>query len=326
VKGLLYAGTERDVYVSFNDGDDWLPLTLNLPHSSVRDLIVHGDDLAVATHGRGFWILDNITPLRELVRRSSSGSRASEGGRSFLFKPQTAYRLRRNQNTDTPLPPEFPAGQNPPNGAILDYYLAADAQHVTLEVFTSSGAPVRRYSSDDKPEVVNEKDLTVTTYWLRPPQVLSTTRGMHRFVWDLRYPTPGAVQRDLPISAIYRDTPREPLGVIAVPGSYTVKLTIDGTSSSFPLTLKMDPRATITAAGLSQQFALATKLVDLMNRTYAPLSGSQPLEPALRAALAAVNTDLATAYDAIESTDRAPTTQIVRTVADLEQRVARLLR
>jgi photosystem II stability/assembly factor-like uncharacterized protein len=340
VKGLLYAGTERDVYVSSDDGDDWQPLTLNLPHSSVRDLIVHGDDLAVATHGRGFWILDNITPLRQLARdtrassASPSGSSAStassaslSGERSsFLFKPQTAYRLRRNQNTDTPLPPEFPAGRNPPNGAIIDYYLAADAQHVTLEVLTSSGALVRRYSSDDKPEGVDEKDLTVTTYWLRPPQTLSTARGMHRFVWDLRYPTPGSVQRDLPISAIHRDTPLEPLGVLAVPGTYTLKLTIDGTASSAPLALKMDPRATITGAGLSQQFALATKLVDLMNRTYAPLTGSQPLDPALRAELTAANTDLATAYDAVESTDRAPTTQAVRTVNQLEQRVRKLLK
>ena len=327
VKGLLYAGTERDVYVSSDDGDDWQPLTLNLPHSSVRDLIVHGDDLAVATHGRGFWILDNVTPLRQLARDARASSASLSGERSsFLFKPQTAYRLRRNQNTDTPLPPEFPAGRNPPNGAIIDYYLAAEAQHVTLEVFTSSGTLVRRYSSDDKTEVVDEKELTVTTYWVRPPQTLSTARGMHRFVWDLRYPTPGSVQRDLPISAIYRDTPREPLGVLAVPGTYTVTLTIDGTSSSSPLMLKMDPRATITAAVLSQQFALATKIVDLMNRTFAPLTGSQPLDPALRAELTAVNTDLATAYDAVESTDRAPTTQAARTVNELEQRVARLLK
>jgi photosystem II stability/assembly factor-like uncharacterized protein len=317
VKGLLYAGTEREVYVSFNDGAGWQLLTLNLPHSSVRDLIVKGDDLAVATHGRGFWILDNITPLRQLAGRAVSI------GQSFLFKPQIAYRLRRNQNTDTPLPPEVPAGKNPPDGAIVDYYLGADAAGpVTLEIFTASGKLVRRYSSADKPEPVNEDEFNHPSYWVRPPRTLSATKGMHRFVWDLRYPSPGAVHHEYPISAIPADTPREPLGVLAVPGAYSVKLTVNGTTESQPLTLKMDPRASITATGLQQQFALATRLADAMNRTFEALQADRAKQnPELARALSALNRDLATAYEVVEGSDRAPTTQAVAAVTALEERL-----
>jgi photosystem II stability/assembly factor-like uncharacterized protein len=337
VKGLLFAGTERAVYVSFNDGDDWQPLSLNLPHTSVRDLIVKNDDLVVATHGRGFWILDNVTPLRELTTAGRSGSPeraplqpgpgdlAQAFRPAHLFKPQIAYRLRRNQNTDTPLPPEVPAGQNPPDGAIIDYYLDADVRGpVTLEISTV-GKMVRRYSSDDKAEPYDEKNYNVPMYWARQSRVLSAAKGMHRFVWDLRYPAPGAVERDFPISAIYRDTPLEPLGVFAVPGAYTVKLTVDGATYIRPLTLKMDPRAKITALGLTQQFRLATRIADMMNRSFSALSSPRPPAPSHQDDLKAINADLATAYDAVEGSDRAPTTQAVKAVAALEQRLRKLI-
>ena len=343
VKGLLFAGTERDVYVSFDDGDRWQPLTLNLPHSSVRDLVVHGDDLAIATHGRGFWILDDITPLRQLNRgpeRAAPPSGVADNGRlsnrgaglsapPVLFKPQIAYRLRRNRNTDTPLPPEVPAGQNPPDGAIINYYLPTDAAGpVTLEILSGSASLsgagsaspsgersnlVRRYSSDDRPEPLNEKELTVPAYWIRPPRVLASSKGMHRFVWDYRYPPPDAFQRDLPISAIYLDTPREPLGVLARPGTYVVKLTVGGQSFTEPLTLKMDPRASIGVAGLTRQFMLATKIVDMMHRSYV-------------AKLTDLNNDLATALDVVEAADRAPTIQAATAVANLERRLNTALR
>ncbi|HXI29578.1 MAG TPA: hypothetical protein VNG89_14165, partial [Vicinamibacterales bacterium] len=314
-RGLLFAGTERDVYVSFDDGDPWQSLTMNLPHTSVRDLIVHGDDIAVATHGRGFWILDNITPLRD-IRRSAEAVAPNERSAKalaerpvILFRPAVAYRLRRNQSTDTPLPPEVPAAQNPPDGAVIDYYLAADARGpVTLEILRSASPSgerslVRRYSSDDRAEPYDEKAIDVPMYWARPLRTLPATRGMHRFVWDLRYPRPGVVHRDFPISAIYRDTPLEPLGVLALPATYTVKLTVDGSTFTQPLTVKMDPRAAITPVGLSQQFALATTIADLMNRTFAAI-GRQPAGGAQQSAAAqadkdleAVNTDLATAFD-----------------------------
>ena len=382
-RGLLFAGTERQVYVSFDDGDDWRPLSLNLPRTSVRDLIVHGDDLAIATHGRGFWILDNMTPLRELAdigrhtgrtlqagvgaqprARAGVGAEAVVGAGqtsvaadprvrptvgadprvrpnvsqgavrdaqgfspAFLYKPQLAYRLRRDNWTDTPLPPEFPAGANPPDGAIIDYYLDA-AGPVTLEVTTAAGKLVRRYSSADAPEPLDEKSVNVPMYWARPPRTLSAERGMHRFVWDLRYPPPGAVQRDFPISAIAGDTPLEPLGVLAVPGSYVVKLTAGGTTLTRPLTLKMDPRAAITTLGLAQQFTLATRVVEMMNRSFAVIATAGPQSPAprLKDDLIALNTDLATAYDVVEGADRAPTRQAAKAVTHLEQRLQALLK
>jgi len=333
-RGLLFAGSEREVSVSFDDGDTWQPLTLNLPHTSVRDLIVHGDDVAVATHGRGFWILDNITPLRQLARSPerlalpSDTRSASLSGerRAILFKPAVAYRLRRNQNTDTPLPPEVPAGQNPPDGAMIDYYLAADAPGpVTLEITSASHNVVRRYSSADPPEPYDEKSINVPMYWARPPRTLAASKGMHRFVWDLRYPRPGAVQRDFPISAIIHDTPLEPLGVLAVPGTYTVTLTVDGKTFTQPISVKMDPRATITPLGLTQQFTLATKLVDLMDKTYAAAISLEPQAARRREDLEALNGDLSTAYDAVEGSDRAPTAQATRAVTALEQRARRLL-
>jgi hypothetical protein len=247
----------------------------------------------------------------------------------FLYKPATAYRLRRNNNTDTPLPPEVPAARNPPDGAIVDYVLAADAPGpVTLEILTATGKRVRRYSSADPPEQIDEKELNVPAYWARPPQMLRTTKGMHRFVWDLRYPAPGAVQRDLPISAVYRDTPREPLGVLAVPGVYTVKLSVDGHTFTRQLTLKMDPRATITPLGLSRQYALASRIADMMSRTYAAVKnpGRERPDSSLQSKLTALNNDLATAYEVVEGADRAPTAQALRTVNELERRLAALLK
>jgi photosystem II stability/assembly factor-like uncharacterized protein len=261
-KGLLFAGTERTMYVSLDDGDHWQSLQLNLPATSIRDLVVHQDDVVVGTHGRSFWILDNITPLRQLNPQVADSP-------VHLFAPQLTYRMRRNNNTDTPLPPEVPAGKNPPDGAMLDYYLTATASEpITLEILDAEGKVVRRFSSADKPEQVDEKKLVVPTYWLRPPQMLSAEAGMHRFIWDLRYPPPQALEHEYPISAIYRDTPRYPLGPAVVPGQYTVKLTAGGSSYTQPLTIKMDPRVKASAEELRQQLDLETKIVDAMHEDY----------------------------------------------------------
>ena len=177
-KGLLFAGTELAVFVSFNDGDDWQPLRLNMPATSIRDLVVHEDDLVVGTHGRGFWILDDISPLRQLTPAIAAGG-------PHLFAPRPVWRFNRNTNTDTPLPPEEPAGKNPPDGAILYYWLPADAKSpVTLEILDSTGKMLRKYSSADKPEPPNPT-LNVPSYWIRPPVAPPATAGMHRFVWDL---------------------------------------------------------------------------------------------------------------------------------------------
>src|SRR5207249_5737551 len=174
-KGLLFAGTEKGVYVSFDDGAKWESLRLNLPATSVRDLIVKNDDLVVATHGRGFWILDNITPLRQFSQTQHE---------SLLFKTQTALRVRADVNTDTPVPPDEPAGENPPDGAMIDYFLSTDATGaVTIEIKDGKGQLVRKYSSVAAPVTPNPNRLRIPSYWIRPPQPVSTKAGMHRFLW-----------------------------------------------------------------------------------------------------------------------------------------------
>ena len=267
-KGLLFAGTEGSVYVSFNDGGDWQPLQLNLPHTSMRDLAIHGDDLIVATHGRSFWILDDITPLRQLNAEVAKES-------VHLFAPQTAIRFRWNRNPDTPLPPEFPAGQNPPDGAIIDYYLAAASDKpVTLEIFDGRQHLVRRYSSTDKPEPLEKiaKENPIPMYWVRPTPILSAEAGMHRFVWDLRWAPPESLEHEFPISAIAHDTVKYPLGAWSLPGNYTLRLTVDGRSFTQPLVVKMDPRITSSPADLRKQFEMESGSVEGMNRSYEALS------------------------------------------------------
>ncbi|HYL84263.1 MAG TPA: glycoside hydrolase [Candidatus Angelobacter sp.] len=267
-KGLLFAGAERSVYVSFNDGEDWQPLQLNLPHTSMRDLAIHGDDLIVATHGRSFWILDDITPLRQL---SSDVAKAAAN----LFAPQTAIRFRWNRNPDTPLPPEFPGGKNPPDGAILDYFLASKSDKaVTLEILDEQQKLVRRYSSADKTEPMDRiaKEHPIPMYWVRPEHVLSAEAGMHRFVWDLHYAPPESLEHEFPISAIVHDTVKYPLGAWALPGNYTVKLTADGKSFLQPLTVRMDPRITTSLAELRKQFEMESGSVEGMNASYEALA------------------------------------------------------
>jgi photosystem II stability/assembly factor-like uncharacterized protein len=299
-KGLLFAGSERAVWVSFNDGDDWEPLRLNMPATSIRDLTIHEDDLVAGTHGRSFWILDDITPLRQ-------ASAAIATSDAHLFKPQTAMRVRWNKNTDTPLPPEEPAGQNPPDGAILYYYLKNASDSVVIEVLDAAGKLARRYSSADQPPPP-ENDLTYPSYWIRPPQIPPAVPGMHRFVWDLRYTPPDAMRHDYPMTATYHDTPREPRGPIALPGEYTVKLTVDGKSLTQPLTVKMDPRVKTPPAALKQQFDLAMKVMDMMSRTKSPDE-------------ARLNGELSRVLGAIEAADVAPTPQMAAAVAELQQRI-----
>jgi photosystem II stability/assembly factor-like uncharacterized protein len=298
-QGLLFAGSERAVYVSFNNGDDWLPLRLNMPATSIRDLTIHGDDLVAGTHGRSFWILDDISPLRQM-------SAAIAAADVHLFRPQTAMRIRWNENTDTPLPPEVPAGENPPDGAILYYYLKDPARLVTLEVLDAGGKLVRRYSSADQPPV--DSDVNIPAYWIRPPQIPSAGRGMHRFVWDLRYAPPEARRHNYPIAAIDHNTPRQPRGPIAVPGKYSVRLTVDGRGFTEPLTLAMDPRIKTPMAGLQQQFELAMQVVGLMARTDTPEH-------------AQLNGQLARVLELIEGADAAPTPAMAATVKELAGQV-----
>ncbi|HVB36990.1 MAG TPA: hypothetical protein VND92_00565, partial [Vicinamibacterales bacterium] len=324
-KDLLFAGTERAVWFSADDGAHWQSLQLNLPVNSMRDLAVHDNDLIVATHGRSDWILDDITPLRQL-------SAAAAATHAFLYEPEAAYQIPRNTYTDTQLEPEFPAGQNPPSGAIIDYDLKAPASGpVTLEIFDAAGKLVRRYASTDKPTPVNPDELNFPTFWLRPPQVLSAQAGMHRFVWDLHYPAPNVLRPTVSISVILHDSPIGPLGPAALPGRYTIKLTADGHTSTQPLTVRMDPRNKTPMAGLTQQFRLAMQLGQDMNRTWAAL------QQAKTPALLKLNGELVAQYNSLygasyggtdgnSATMATPTTQQVAAVADLHRQVVAMLK
>jgi photosystem II stability/assembly factor-like uncharacterized protein len=275
--GLLYCGTERAAYVSLDDGDHWQSLRLNMPATSIRDLVIHGDDLVVGTHGRSFWILDDVTPLRQQTA-------AVLAAPAFLYAPQVATRIQRSRNTDTPLPPEEPMGQNPPDGAIIDYRLgAAPAGPITLEILDAHGGLVRHYASDDAPEKVNPDELAVPTYWVRPSRVLPATTGAHRWVWDLRYPPPDVPFHDYPISAIPHDTPRVPLGPFVAPGRYTVRLTVAGKAYVQPLVVRLDPRISTSPAGVALKQQLSMQVYNGIQASAAALKRIQEMRVELAA-------------------------------------------
>ncbi|MGH7650567.1 MAG: WD40/YVTN/BNR-like repeat-containing protein [Gemmatimonadaceae bacterium] len=348
--GLLFAGTERSTYFSEDDGEHWQSLRLNMPATSIRDLVIHDDDIVVGTHGRSFWILDDVTPLRQLDTKTPS--------ETFLFKPKPTYRFRRNKNTDTPLPPEEPVGENPPDGAIIYYHISAARGPVVLGIFDSSGALVRQFSSADSVEPI-DPELNVPTYWLRPPQQLSAAVGTHRFVWDLHYAPPKVLEHGYPISANYGDTPRYPLGPAVLPGNYTVRLDVDGKQFSQPLTVKMDPRAPISVAGLQLQHDIGVRMNDAISRDFAALAAVRTQRALLKTqregakageiadsltaldstlalvevgsrtgaveSLTRLNGELATVLDAVEGADMDPTTQIVAAASGLERELNAVL-
>ena len=346
-KGLLFAGTEREVYVSFDDGDHWQSLRLNMPATSIRDLIIKDDDLVVGTHGRGFWILDDITPLRQ-VNNDVAQSNA------YLFKPETAIRVRWDMNTDTPLPPDEPAGQNPPDGAIIDYYLgAATSGPVTLEILDGAGQLVRRYSSSDPVEPIDPM-LAVPLYWARPPRGLSAEPGMHRWLWDLHYTSLPSPRNELPMTAVVHDTVPAPLSPWVMPGRYTVKLTANGQSYTQPLTVKMDPRVHTPPAGLTQQFTLskqcyddalkASKAIAEIRAMREKLGKENPLDQKLAAiagapggggrrgalagspdTLASVTASLEQLMRMVEEADVAPTPQVAAAIAERRAALAKLM-
>ena len=273
--GLLFASTERAMWVSLDDGEHWHSLQLNLPYTSMRDFVIHGDDIVVGTHGRSFWILDDMTPLRQIHEGDAAEIR--------LFQPQIATRIERSTNPDTPLPPETPMGQNPPDGAVLDYFLKDSARLVTLEILDASGKPVRRFASDDKPEPFDAKDINIPAYWVRQESVLPATAGMHRWVWDLRYPKARSFESDYPIAAIPHDTPAGPLGPVAIPGEYTVRLTVDGVSKTEKLRVRMDPRVPATAADLQAMLATEQRAVADLNASHDALRQVRALRKQLQA-------------------------------------------
>jgi photosystem II stability/assembly factor-like uncharacterized protein len=267
---LLYAGTQAGAWVSLDRGDHWQPLQLNLPTVAVNDLAVHGSDLVAATWGRGLWILDDLTPLRQ-------GEAGRAGAASaYLFDPAPVTRARWDVNQDTPLPPEVPTGQNPPDGAIIDYYLrTAATAPVTLTIHDGKGQIVRQYSSTAT--ATDSSMPNVPMYWFRPDDAdrLPTSAGTHRFVWDLRYPTPPpldyggdgqeatAVSYGIIATAVLGQSPRrQPVGPLVVPGRYEVALAIGGQRLTRTLVVTPDPRVQVSAAdfdaSLSWQLALTS--------------------------------------------------------------------
>jgi photosystem II stability/assembly factor-like uncharacterized protein len=268
-KGLLYCGTESGVYVSFDDGDHWQSLQLNLPASSMRDMVVQGDDLVLGTYGRSLWILDNVTPLRQITAQMAQAD-------AHLFAPAVAIRARWDVNGDTPLPIETPTGANPPDGAVLDYYLKSPpAGPLQLTISDDRGRVVRTYSSVPPPAPALLAN--VPSYWFAPPTVLTTTPGLNRVAWNLRTQNPQVlpfaysggmltyIEYTLADHAIPGQTPRDqPEGALVVPGIYTVQLAAGGRTYTETLTVKADPRIKASQVDLVAQFDLATRILDML--------------------------------------------------------------
>jgi hypothetical protein len=245
-KGLLFAGTEFGVYLSFDDGDHWQSLQLNLPVTSVRDLTIHGDDLIIATHGRSFWILDNVTPLRQT-------SEAGKANGFWLYHPAPAFRIDNDSFAGTPLPPEEPTAENPPAGAVIDYFLKSSASRVTLEIYDGQKTLVRKFSSEDKP-TGKHASLPIAERWFPKPESPPATPGMHRFLWNLTWGSSGGPTAD------EESQYRNPSGPKVVPGIYQVRLTVDEKTQSQPLKVVMDPRAPATSSVLQQQLQLGLQI------------------------------------------------------------------
>jgi photosystem II stability/assembly factor-like uncharacterized protein len=304
-KGLVYAGTETGAHVSFDGGDHWQSLQLNLPTTSVRDLNVHGNDLVVATYGRGLWILDDLSPLRQINGDPRTAN--------TLFKPATALRVRWDNHPDTPLPADTPAGENPPEGAIIYYYLKSPrTAGITLEIRDEHGNVVRQFSS--KATSPEQTPKNVPDYWFAPAEVLTNKAGLNRFVWNLEWPSPstltynfrgrhiGYVEYTLPDHAIAGKTPiNQPPGPLAVPGNYELVLKVDGKTYRQPLVVTLDPRVRVAPGDLEAQLDIARMIDAWMNTSY----HSYNEVSSLRAALAAVQKTLTANSQAKEVSDAA---------------------
>jgi hypothetical protein len=301
-KGLLFAGSERAVYVSFDDGANWQSLRLNMPATSIRDLVIKDDDLVIGTHGRSFWILDDITPLRQMYNQLANQP-------AILFKPQTTYRVRWSMYPDTPVPPDEPAGQNPPDGAIINYYLGSIATSVQLEITDSKGTIVRKYASTDT--MYSIPDNNVPSYWIRPQQILSGNAGAHRFMWDMHY-QPLNVPPLYPISATPMNTAPDPTSPWVMPGVYKARLTVDGKIYNQSFTVKMDPRVKTSVKDLTLQHDLSLtcyKYIKKCNDDLKTLSDKDKLT-AIRKYL----NSFSSLQNTLQDGDWPPTTQLIKAV------------
>lgn len=362
-KGLLFAGSERAVYVSFDDGEHWQSLRLNMPATSIRDLVIKDDDIVVGTHGRSFWILDDVTPLRQLTTQLAKQP-------AILYKPQTAYRVRWNMNTDTPLPQEEPAGQNPPDGAVIDYYLKDKAGQVTLSILDGNEyrinipgssqnnkraySVIRTYSSKDT--LYKTGDLNIPDYWIRQQQILSTDTGHHRFIIDMK-DDPLNLSLSFPIAAIYQNTAPDATAPWLMPGKYYVSLDVDGESYMQPFEIKMDPRVKITTANLKKQFNPSQQCyynrkmcIKILGEIHAGRLGLQsqltngdkdfvekwgPIEKEAASlentpqgsnapSFSRLNNTFASLFNTLQDCDCTPTTQVIAAVAEAQKQLEAL--
>jgi len=301
-KGLLFAGSENAVYFSLDAGENWQSLRLNMPATSIRDLVIKDDDLVIGTHGRSFWILDNITPLRQINLNKTK--------ETVLFKPQKAMRVRWNMNTDTPLPPEEPAGENPPDGAMIDYYLPNNiTAPVKLEVLNSKGDIIRTFSSNDTLYSIPEQNIPL--YWIRPQKILAATVGAHRFLWDMKYEALN-VPAAYPMTAIIHNTAPAATAPWVMPGTYTIRLTVNGQTQEQPMTITMDPRVKTNRTEWQRQH-------DLSMICYEGRKKSLNKFPAIYQKFTGL-------FNILESTEMAPTSQTEKAVKATQAELEKLLK
>jgi len=301
-KGLLFAGSENAVYFSLDAGENWQSLKLNMPATSIRDLVIKYDDLVIGTHGRSFWILDNITPLRQINLNKTK--------ETVLFKPQKAMRIRWNMNTDTPLPPEEPAGENPPDGAMIDYYLNNNsASTVKLEILNTKGELIRTFTSKDTLYTIPE--VNIPLYWIRPQQILAATAGAHRFLWDMKY-EPLNVPAAYPMKAIIHNTPPDATAPWVMPGTYKIRLTVDGQMQEQPITITMDPRVKTSTVQWQRQH-------DLSMICYEGRKKSMNKFPAIYQKFTGL-------FNILENTEMAPTSQTEKAVKETQAELENLLK
>ena len=355
-KGLLFAGSERAVYVSFDEGEHWQSLRLNMPATSIRDLVIKDDDIVVGTHGRGFWILDDIAPLRQLNLPDRQAGNQTIKQSTILYKPQTATRVRWDMWTDTPLPQEEPAGQNPPDGAIIDYYLKDIAKEVSIDITDSKGKLIRHFNSNDTTYKI--PPVNIPLYWIRPQQILSGEKGSHRFLWDMHY-TSLNIPPSYPISAVYKNTAPAETSPWVMPGMYVVKLTVDGKSFTQSLIVKMDPRVKTSVADLRKQHDLSLQCYEGRKKCMEILNEIRNQRQGLKMKIAntdsvasksfrdldfllssletdspgssnpsfnRLNNNFASLMNILQETDMPPTTQTVSAVKETQSRLTELLK
>jgi hypothetical protein len=289
-KGLLFAGSERAVYVSLNDGDNWDKLRRNMPATSIRDLVIKDDDIVVGTHGRSFWIMDNITPLRAAAAQEADLKSTSKhdtlvvttANEAVLIKPQVARRVRWDTYTDTPMPREEPVGQNPPDGAMIDYFLKGKAIGVvTLDITDRWGSPIRHYASNAvKRDIPN---VNIPEYWIRPQEFLSAEPGMHRFFWDLHLDPLLEVPPAYPISAVFGQTAPEATAPWVMPGFYNVTLSVNGKTYTQQITVELDPRIKTPLPRIQEQYDWSKICYNIRHESYISLEEIRSLRSQIKA-------------------------------------------